>query len=235
MIFAGIVAGGIGRRFGGDIPKQFLDLGNKPILVRTIEKFLTCKKIDIVCVGVCGDWLTHSENIISKFISDRERVILCSGGGTRNETVVKIIESLEKKFGSSDEHLLLTHDAVRPFVSSKIIEENIELGKEFHACGTAICSKDTIFKSNTTKDEILEIPKREFMFLAQTPQTFNMNKLKKLLNLLTKDQKCNLTDTCSVFVVSNERVKIVQGDILNFKITTKNDYLIAQSIVDSVK
>ncbi len=233
MIFAGIVAGGVGKRFGGSIPKQFLNLGNRPILVHTIEKFLICKNIDAICVGVCKDWLTYSEKIVSKFIPDRKKVILCLGGKTRNDTIVKIVESLEEKFGLSGEHLLLTHDAVRPFVSSRVIYENIRVGKKFHACGTAICSKDTIFRANVTKDEILEIPRRKFMFLAQTPQTFNMNKLKGLLNSLTEDQKHNLTDTCGIFVTNNEKVKIVQGDLLNFKITTKSDYLIAQSIIAS--
>ena len=231
MVFAGVVAGGVGKRFGGNVPKQFLDLGGRPIIIRTVEKFLVCKSIDVICIGVCSDWMVYTEKIVSEFIHNAERIVLCSGGKTRNETIIKIMELLEQKFGDSDENLLLTHDAVRPFVSTKIIEENIKVGKKFNACSTAICSKDTVFKLNDTKHEVIEVPQRDFMFLAQTPQTFNMNKLKELLYSLNEDQKHNFTDTCGVFTVNNEKVRIVNGDSLNFKITTQTDYLIAQSII----
>ena len=68
MIFAGIVAGGLGKRLGGDIPKQFLTIGTKPIVVHTIEKFLLCNRIDMICVGVHEDWIPYAEDIFITYI-----------------------------------------------------------------------------------------------------------------------------------------------------------------------
>ncbi|MDR1364335.1 MAG: 2-C-methyl-D-erythritol 4-phosphate cytidylyltransferase [Oscillospiraceae bacterium] len=234
MIFAGIVAGGTGTRMGGDIPKQFLPLGEKPIIIHTIEKFLL-HPFDAICVGVHENWRLYAQDIFRKFKLTDKRLILATGGSIRNETIMSIIEELETKFGSSDEHILVTHDAVRPFITLKVIQENIKSALKFGACDTCVCSHDTIIESDQNKSKILNIPDRKFMFLGQTPQSFNMQKLKRLYNNLSDKEKSILTDACRIFVMRNEPVKIVEGEFSNIKITNLNDYRVAQSLLTEPK
>lgn len=232
MIFAGIVAGGLGTRLGSEIPKQFLTIGTKPIIVHTIEKFLLCSQIDMICVGIHEDWIPYAEDVFKKYNLNSERIMISCGGRTRNDTIMSIVSSIESKFGESDDHIIITHDAVRPFVSLKIIEKNIEYAKKYDACDTVVSSHDTIVKSDMSQCEIINIPNRKFMFLGQTPQSFNINKLKYLFNKLSESQKSELTDACKIFTINGEQVYLVMGEFSNMKITTVIDYKIAKSLLE---
>ena len=232
MIFAAIVAGGIGTRLGSNIPKQFLTLGNKPIIIHTVEKFLLCSKFDAIFVGVHENWLPHAKDIFIKNNLTDKKIHFSQGGKDRNSTIMNIINDIEAEFDESDEHILVTHDAVRPFVTLRIIEENINAAQEFGACDTVVESHDTIVKSNIYRTEIENIPNRKYMFLGQTPQSFNMLKLKKLYSELTEEQKQELTDACKIFSIKNQKVSLVMGEFSNFKITTISDYKIAQLLLE---
>ncbi|MDR1628283.1 MAG: 2-C-methyl-D-erythritol 4-phosphate cytidylyltransferase [Oscillospiraceae bacterium] len=231
MIFGAIVAGGIGTRMSiSDIPKQFMMLGNKPIIIHTIEKFILCTKLDYIFVGVHKDWTAYMENLLDKYSLDRNKVFIAEGGKDRNSTIFNIISAIEKTHGESTDHIIVTHDCVRPFVSIRIINENIDCALKYGACNTAIHSVDTIVVSEDG-DSISDIPDRRRMFLGQTPQSFNMSELKKLYSELTEEEKNILTDACKIFYLRNKPVKIVAGDISNIKITTVSDYKMAQAIV----
>lgn len=232
MIFAAIVAGGIGTRLGSNIPKQFLMLGNKPIIIHTVEKFLLCSKFDAIFIGIHENWLPYAKDIFVKNNLTSKKIYFSQGGENRNLTIMNIIKDIETKFGESNEHILVTHDAVRPFVTLRIIEENINAAREFGACDTVVKSHDTIVKSDISRTEIENIPNRKYMFLGQTPQSFNMLKLKELYNELNQKQKEELTDACKIFSIKNQKVSLVMGEFSNFKITTISDYKIAQSLLE---
>lgn len=231
MIFAGIVAGGIGTRLGSDIPKQFLMLGSKPIIVHTVEKFLMCSKLDSIFIGVHENWLPYAKDIFKKYGLTNEKIFFSVGGKDRNLTIMNIISDIESKYGESDDHIIITHDAVRPFVSLRIIEENIDAALSIGACDTVVQSNDTIVESDENTSKISSIPNRKYMFLGQTPQSFNMLNLKEFFNKLSDSQKDELTDACKIFVLNNHPVKLVMGEYSNFKITTMNDYKIAKSLI----
>ena len=219
MIFGAILAGGTGTRMGIDKPKQFLMLGEKPIIIHTIEKFLLCEKIDQVYVGIHPDWIDHAQDLIEKYIKIDKKVILVPGGKDRNSTIFNIVDAIEERFGESEEHIIVTHDSVRPFVTLRIIEENIAAAVEFGACDTVIGAVDTIVVSEDGK-MITEIPDRKKMFQGQTPQSFRMSMIKKLYYDLTDAEKSILTDACKICVVRNVPVKLVRGEVSNLKITT---------------
>jgi len=138
MIFAAIVAGGVGTRLGSNIPKQFLMLGNKPIIIHTVEKFLLCSKFDAIYIGIHENWLPYAKDIFAKNNLTSKKIYFSQGGENRNLTIMNIIKDIETKFGESNEHILVTHDAVRPFVTLRIIEENINAAKKFGACDTVV-------------------------------------------------------------------------------------------------
>ena len=150
MVFGAILAGGTGSRMRiVDMPKQFLPLGDKPIIVHTLEKFLTCSKLDAVYVGVHPDWVGHMNDLVAKYLSHaKDNIFVIAGGSDRNGTIMNIVEAIEEKFGESDDHIIVTHDSVRPFVSLRMIEENISAAKEYGAVDTVSPAVDTIVVSN---------------------------------------------------------------------------------------
>lgn len=234
MIFGAILAGGIGSRMNiVDMPKQFLLLGDKPIIIHTLQKMLLCQKFDYVYMGIHKDWIIYMQDLINKYISSEEnkkRIILVAGGSDRNETIMNIINGIEEKFGTSEENIIVTHDAVRPFITSRIIEDNINYAIKYGACDTVVPAIDTIVVSNDN-ERISDIPNRKFMYQGQTPQSFKINLLKKLYNELTEEEKGILTDACKICVVKNHPVYLVEGEISNLKITTPSDYKIAQAMI----
>ena len=231
MIFGAILAGGTGSRMRiVDMPKQFLPLGEKPIIVHTMEKFLTCEQLDAVYVGVHPDWVGFMNDLVDKHLSHaKEKIVVVAGGTDRNGTIMNIIDAIEETHGVSDEHIIVTHDSVRPFVSLRIIEENISAAKEYGAVDTVSPAVDTIVVSNDG-EFITDIPERNKMYQGQTPQSFKITLLKELYASLSEDEKNILTDACKICVVRNHPVYLVDGSVTNMKITTPGDYKIAQAL-----
>ncbi len=237
MIFGAILAGGVGSRMSiSDMPKQFLDLGEKPIIVHTLEKFKLCSRLDHIYLGVHPDWLTHTNDLIEKYLGKAaaENVHVVAGGTDRNSTIFNIISDIEKNFGESEDNIIITHDSVRPFVTQRMIDENIDAAIKYGAVDTVTSAIDTIVESDDG-EFIKEIPNRQKMYQGQTPQSFKISVLKKLYSELTDDEKAILTDACKICIVKGYPVYMVEGEISNIKITTVSDYKIAQAMVGGIK
>ena len=235
MIFGAILAGGIGARMNiADMPKQFLMLGSKPIIVHTIEKFLMCSRFDKIYIGVHPDWQLHISDLIKKYHLDDQKLVCVAGGKDRNGTIFNIIRQIKENHGENEEDIIVTHDAVRPFVTSRIIEENINAAISFGARDTVISATDTIVMSENG-DSISDIPNRNFMYQGQTPQSFKLKLIADLYNELSEDEKAILTDACKICVVRKFPVHLVKGEVSNIKITTVTDYKIAMAMVGGIK
>lgn len=116
MIYAGILAGGIGSRMGNvPLPKQFLDLDGKPILIHTVEKFLLTSEFDKIYIATPQKWISHTKDTLRKHNINDDRIKVVQGGEDRNETIMSIIEAAEAENGITDEDVIVTHDAVRRF------------------------------------------------------------------------------------------------------------------------
>ena len=224
MIYAGILAGGIGSRMGiQDMPKQFLMLGNKPIIIHTIEKFLVVPDIDQVYVAVHPNWLVYFNDLVSKHLPGHEaKIKAVDGGGDRNDSILNIIADIKAAGPVSDQAILITHDAVRPFVSYRMIQDNIK-----------VMANDTIVESQDGKS-ISSIPNRAHMFQGQTPQTFRINQFDSLFASLRQDEREILTDACKVFVLKGKSVGLVKGEYSNLKITTVTDLKIAEAMLGEI-
>ncbi len=236
MIFGAILAGGTGSRMNiPDMPKQFLPLGDKPIIVHTLEKFLTVSRFDKVYIGVHPDWVNYMQDLAKKYVfSSIDRICIIPGGKDRNGTILNIIGDIEKNFGEDDGNIIVTHDSVRPFVTLRMIEENIDGAVEFGATDTVCAAVDTIVCSADGKT-ISSIPDRSQMYQGQTPQSFRISLLKNLYNSLSADEKAIMTDACKICVVREHPVHLVEGSVTNLKITTAGDYKIAQAMVGGIK
>ena len=231
MIFGVVLAGGIGSRMGNvDKPKQYLLVGEKPIIIHTLERFYVQNEFEKIIVLCPEEWVSHTKNLIKKYMKDTERIVVLQGGDTRNETIMNSLRYIEKEYGLDDDTIVVTHDSVRPFVTQRIIEENIKYAKEYGACDTAVAATDTIVYS---KDNVLisDIPDRSKMYQGQTPQTFNALKLKNLYESPTEEEKATLTDAAKIFVMKGEKVHIVDGEVFNIKITYPYDLRVAEALI----
>lgn len=235
MIFGAILAGGIGSRMNiADMPKQFLMLGEKPIIIHTIEKFLLCSRFDKIYIGVHPDWILHMGDLIEKYELNSDKLVVVNGGKDRNSTIFNIIKHINENYEKNADNIIVTHDSVRPFVTQRIIEENINAALKYGACDTVINSTDTIVISEDG-GTITNIPNRSYMYQGQTPQSFKVNLLNDLYNDLNKEEKEILTDACKICVVRNYPVHLVRGEVSNMKITTITDYKIAMAMVGGMK
>ena len=232
MVFGVILAGGIGSRMGNvEKPKQFLEIGNKPIIVHTIEKFFVHDAFEKLIVLCPKQWMEHTKNLIKKYLgSNASRVVVLEGGTTRNETIMNSSKYVEENYGLEDDTLLVTHDSVRPFLTYRIIEENIRYGLKYGAVDTVISATDTIVSSEDG-ESITSVPDRKQMYQGQTPQTFNAKKLKELYYSLTEEEKEILTDASKIFVIKGEPVHLVYGEVFNIKITYPYDLRVAEALL----
>lgn len=233
MNFGGILAGGKGTRMGKtDLPKQFLMLGEKPIIIHTIEQFLVSPAIDEIVVGVPENWIDYTEDIIEKYCKD-DRIHVVQGGQNRNGTIMNICKYICENF-KDNENIIVTHDAVRPFVTQRIIKENVEICKKIGAADTVISASDTIVESKDG-EIISNIPIRSQMYQGQTPQSFNVEEFIKQYESLTDEEKEILTDATKTYVLKGKKVGLVSGEPYNMKITTKYDLKLANLMLNNLR
>lgn len=132
--------------------------------------------------------MSHTKDILKLNRIYDERIEVIEGGTDRNETIMNIISFIESVYGIKDDDIIVTHDAVRPFLTYRIIKENIEGAMNFGAVDTVIKAVDTIVTSQDN-NVIESIPVRDNMYQGQTPQSFKIKILKESYNALSDDRK----------------------------------------------
>ena len=228
MIYAQVMAGGIGSRMGHtERPKQFLNLADKPIIIHTLEKFSLIAEFDKIIVSIHPKWMQYAKDLIAKYIDD-QRIVVIEGGAERNDTVMGAINYIKDNFGLNADDVLVMHDAVRPFISRRIIMDNIEAAKVYKAVDTVIGATDTIVRA---KDGMItDIPVRDEMYQGQTPQTVNITAFETQYNNMTEEERNILSDSAKVMLLAGHKVGIVDGDESNIKVTRPYDLRIANII-----
>lgn len=230
-IFAAILAGGVGTRMqSAEKPKQFLEVGGKPIIIHTIEKFISIENFTKILVLTPEDWVDYTRDLIENYMGTDSGVLVLPGGADRNETLMCALAYIEEHYKVDADTILVTHDAVRPFVTERIIRENMEAAGLYGACGTAIPATDTIVQSRDGK-YMHSIPDRSCMYQQQTPQSFRVTLLKETYALLNEEERKSLTDACKILVLKGVPVYMVMGDSCNIKITYPEDLLLSEVLV----
>ncbi len=231
-VFAAILAGGSGKRMGNsEKPKQYLMLGSKPILAHTVEKFCAANAFEAVLVLCPKAWMQQTKDLLNRHCGEFASMVqVVAGGATRNDTVKQAVAYVEGNYQVDQNTILVTHDAVRPFVSQRIIAENIEAVRKHGACDTVIPATDTIVQSEDAQF-ISAIPDRSMLYQGQTPQSFRLLELKGLINGLSVEEEMILTDACKIYALRNRHVALVRGDVANMKITYPQDMRVAASLI----
>lgn len=230
MNFAVLLAGGTGTRMKTSaLPKQFLELGGEPILRLTVDKFLVCPRIDHIIVAAPAIWMSHTRDLLrgTRFADVR----VCEGGHTRQESLYRAVKYIESVFPVEDNDIVVSHDVARPFVSLRVIEENIDALQQYDAADTVLPATDTIVESDDQRT-IARIQDRKRMYQGQTPQTFRRSVFLRLYERLDQTYLDNVTDAARILAEHGCSVGLILGDEFNIKITTEYDLHIASFLLE---
>ncbi len=224
--FAAVLpAGGLGKRMGGNIPKQLMQLGGKPVYQYSLETFLKMDEIAEVVMAVPADWKDYFEKEIETFFSASENVgkfriklKIVLGGSERWQSVENGVNAL-----TSSAKYVLVHDVARPFISEKIIRDVFDTLVNKGSCLVAKPAIDTIKIASDGRVEST-IDRRK-VWLAQTPQAARIDLLKQLYTRIAKEPlNFTPTDEASILEFFGEPVYIVKGESANDKLTTPEDF-----------
>lgn len=231
MNIALIIAGGIGERMKQNIPKQFLRVRNKPIIVYTMEAFQKCDEIDAIVVVSLAGWEEKLCEYAEQFeVTKLERVII--GGACGQESIYNGIIEIKKHHDDND--IVLVHDAIRPMVSNKIIVDCIDTVKKRGNAITVIPCQEAMLETKDQKAAYSSYP-REQLKRTQTPQGFY---LKDILAIHGEAREKGITDsiaTCTLAVELGKTVYFSNGSEKNLKITTVDDLYIFQALLQEEK
>jgi len=219
-IGAVIVAAGSGLRFGER--KQIKELGYKPLYLYSLQSFINCNLIDEIVLVVPGDLQKAISAQVGKINS---QINVVEGGKLRQDSVLAGIEGLP-----TDCNIICVHDAARPFIANDLIKRTIIACEKNDGAVAAMPSHDTVKEIGVNNSIKRTIP-RETIWLAQTPQAFYRKQLMKAL-LDASDNNIKVTDEATLLESLNYSVVVVAGNADNFKITTQNDWKLAELILE---
>lgn len=219
-----IVAAGSGKRFGGQVKKQFLEINGKPVLRYTLERFQACDKIDDITVVVPQEGLQRLTSEIPDQwgLSKVKKVI--SGGAERQDSVWAALKKLQ-----DDVEIVAVHDGVRPFITSEMIAKLVDAAGKYGAALVGVKPKDTI--KLTREAVVVETLDRRSLVSVQTPQVFKKELLVKAYQKARLDEYKS-TDDSALVENLGEKVVVVEGSYENIKITSPEDIVIAEAFLN---
>ena len=217
-----IPAGGVGTRFNSPIPKQYIKVLGKELISYTLKKFQECNLVDEIIIPANKSYFQLLHEIKNKNGFTKISLIT-EGGKERQDSVYNGLKS--KKFDKND--LIIVHDAARPLLSEELLTKAIKSAEKFDSVVVAIKARDTLIKA---KADVIDYVDRKNIFYAQTPQIFRNSILIRSFEKAIKESFIG-TDESMLVRRAGFDVKIVEGEILNFKITTKDDLNIFEKLI----
>ena len=223
--YAIIVAAGRGQRMNSDMPKQFLILDGKPVLSYTLAAFDRVPSISEIVLVISKEYIDYVKNEILAKCNIKKPVLLAEGGIERQQSVYNGLKVLPK-----DADIVVIHDGARPLITPTVIEKSIEAAQDFGSAVVGVPAKDTIKQVNEG-GSIAKTLNRGLLWYAQTPQTFRCDIITKA-HEKAKNANFTGTDDASLVERLNIPVKLVMGEYRNIKITTPEDLIIAQNLMN---
>ena len=233
MTVAIILAAGVGQRMrNAGLPKQFLKLFGKPIIIYTLEKFQSCAEVDKIVV-VCKDgYLDYMKELMGTYrINKSEKIVV--GGNSRQTSLRRGLEAA-KLIGCENNDVVLIHDGVRPLVSVSTIRENIRIAQEYGCAITVYPATESVLISNGMNIKIDDFKKRADTYSLSSPQSFQLGKLIDAFDKNFKDdyQGMPLLDAGMVYSSVGGEVHLVKEQTQNIKITTPEDFYYLRSMLE---
>ena len=217
---------------GQDIPKQFMHIENKPLIIHTMEAFQNHPSVDAIMVVTLPDWIAVLRAYASQFGITKLRWVV-PGGATGQESIHNGLVELSKELNGDD--IVMVHDGNRCLVSSEIISNSLAV---FNAHGSAVAAipcVEAVFRSNDDGQTSNVMIPREQLFRTQTPHTYTLEKLMWAHSEAEKRGIANTAASCSLMQMLGETIYFSKGSETNLKITTLDDILIFKALLHTKK
>ena len=232
MNYGLILAGGVGQRMRRTgMPKQFLEVFGKPIIIYTLQKFEYCENIDAVVIVCHSSWKDYMESMLQRYGLKKIKAVV-SGGKDRQESVLNGLKYIQAN-GALDEDVIVTHDGVRPLIQENILSENIRVAMKY---GNAMTVRPVIESVVITdKDEVRfeDFKKRDDTYSLTAPQSFKLGVLTQAYkDIEGKDTPIPLLDSALVFTYLGNKIHIIKENNNNIKVTTPEDYYILKAMLE---
>jgi len=234
MNIALLTAGGIGNRMGQDIPKQFMTIDNKPVIIYTMESFQKHPEVDGICVICLKGWDVVLQSYANQYNITKLKWIF-EGGDSNQESIHNGLVGL-KQAGCSDDDIILVQDGVRPLVSERIISENIATCKTFGYAVTGLTCKEAIMEQVDDTVREIDIP-RERLVRTQTPHTYRLGTLLEGHKKAKEKGIVNTVASCTLFsALGVTEQHLVRGSEQNgLKLTSPEDIELFKALLHSSK
>lgn len=228
MNIAVIFAGGIGSRMNSRaLPKQFLEVHGKPVLIHTLERFESHHQIDAIALAILEDWHEHTERLLRRYDITKVRWIV-EGGATGQASRHRALKAVAAD--CPPESVVLIHDGVRPLINEQLITENIET---VLAHGNAItCTKFNETVTVSVDRTISDVIPRDHIYAAQAPQSFRLGEILDLYDRAVDEGEFDSIDSCTLMHRYGRTLYRVEGPRSNIKITTAEDFYVCRTYFD---
>ena len=227
-----VLAAGVGQRMrNGGLPKQFLKLMGKPIIVYTLEVFERCEDVDKVVIACHGSYIEYMQELIRLYqLQKVERVIV--GGQDRQSSVEKGLKTIQEFSGEED--LVIIHDGVRPLIREATITQNVQVAKQYGCAITVHPVTESVVITDSEEARLSDFMKRADTYSMTAPQTFHLGRILKAYQEYEKvgDEEIPLLDAAMVYSRMGGEVHLVKEHNSNIKITTPEDFYYLKAILD---
>lgn len=229
MNIAIIFAGGSGVRMGAGVPKQFLEINGKPILIHTLQLFQEHEEIHKIYLAMSQDYIRYTEQLVLDYRLDKVAAIV-PGGVTAQDSIYNALSRAREE--NPGDSIVLIHDGVRPFVEYGVISDNIESVQEYGSAITSTLCYETVLisKDGNTVDEL---PLRKESYTAQAPQSFYLRDIIEAHEAIraTETGYENMVDACTIYRSLGRQPHIVLGNRGNIKVTTPEDVYMFRALL----
>ncbi len=222
-----ILAGGIGKRMESDIPKQFIEINHKPIIIYSIENFQNNPNISKILIVCVREWISKVKELVDEYSLSKVEWII-EGGSTSHDSIRNGVFFLQNKINSED--FIIIHDAVRPILPQKAIDEVIRVAQKYGNASSSISCHPPIVYTEDGVSGIKDID-RERVMLTASPQAYKYDLALRCYLKAEKDNRHDFTFTSSLLIYCNERVYFAKGTTSNIKITTKEDLALFEALL----
>ena len=232
MNYAIILAGGVGQRMrNSGMPKQFLEVFRKPIIIYTLERFEDCLDIDKIVIVCNSSWIDYMQNLLKKFSIQKVAGVV-AGGKDRQGSVENGIAFIEKE-GAIDSDIVVIHDGVRPLIQKNIISENVRVAKKYGSAMTVRPVIESVVITNEDSAKFDDFKKRSDTYSLTAPQTFQLGLLKKAYkDTENVKEPIPLLDAALAHTYLGNDIHIIKENNQNIKITTPEDYYILKAMLE---
>ncbi|WP_072415214.1 IspD/TarI family cytidylyltransferase [Collinsella phocaeensis] len=231
MNIAVIFAGGVGSRMRSrELPKQFLRIHGKPVIVRTVEHFQYHPEVDSIVVVCIAQWLDYCRSLLERHGLSKVAAVV-PGGSNGQESIYHGLQAAEELAGG-DRSIVLIHDGVRPLINEKVISDNIRSVRESGSAITCVRAKETLLVEGSA-DEVSDIPDRSLLRIARAPQSFWLNDIIAAHRDAISAGRHDYIDSASMMFERGYSLTPVDGPDENIKVTTPDDFFSVQAILNA--